>query len=398
MTPRILVVTLCALATACGGSGAVAVGPASDSGGASGLASIASSSGSASAPATASGGSSTAMPIEVWLAREGVLWPVRRSVKPTLAVLGASVTSLLAGPTSSERADGVTSAVPAGTQLLGISLHGRVATVDLTSEFGNGSPADERLRLAQLVYTVTGYPNVRGMLLRLNGQPVSAFSDGLVLPDPITRSSMGFPDLVPPITVVRPAAGAAVRAPLTVSGIADVFEATLRFRLLDASGHELSSGESSSSCGTGCPGTFTFSVDELGISRDQTGTLIVSGGNASGLPGRGASVRVPLRMIAPYDVSTPADGATITSPAVVSFRHPASSRVLVRVFDSHFRVLGRKSVQASCFGRCSSVRYTARVPFEAAELQTGYIVLSPDRPRGDDSSLVVEIPVTLNAG
>ena len=68
-----------------------------------------------------------------------------RTVKPTPAVLGAAVSGLLAGPTAVEAPSGV-SAVPAGTQLLGISLHRGVATVDLTSEFGVGYAARERLR------------------------------------------------------------------------------------------------------------------------------------------------------------------------------------------------------------------------------------------------------------
>jgi hypothetical protein len=292
----------------------------------------------------------------------------------------------------------VRSAVPAGTQLLGISLHGGVATVDLTSDFQGQDVASQRLALAQLVYTVTGNPNVHGVTLHLDGAPVTAFADGLVVPDPIGRTSMDFATLVSPITVVSPQPGTSVQAPFTVRGIADVFEAGLTYRLLDASGHELSSGASSASCGTGCPGTFSFQVPELGISHTQMGTLVISAANASGLPSGGQSVRLPLRLVPPFDVTSPLPGSTLTSPAVVAFRQPVTSRVLVRVYDSKFHALGSRVVHASCFGRCGSVLYTAHIPFAAAGLQTGYIVLSPLPKRGDDSSEVVEIPVTLNGG
>ncbi len=143
------------------------------------------------------------MRLEVWLERSGKLWPVVRSVPLTPAIVGAAVSGLLAGPTPAEAAAGAGSAVPAGTQLLGISLHGGVATVDLTSEFEGDGAARQRLGLAQLVYGVTQFPTVHALRLHLDGQPVTAFADGLVLPDPITRTSMGFPRLVPAITVAN---------------------------------------------------------------------------------------------------------------------------------------------------------------------------------------------------
>jgi hypothetical protein len=400
MTLRVFALTCtCVLATACGSSGATVVGSGQGASNDPNVASVVSTSsggGSASAPVT--GYTPATMPVEVWMARRGKLWPVERSVKFTPAVIGAAVHGLLAGPSVSERRSGVETAVPAGTQLLGISLHGGVATVDLTSDFQGQDVASQRLALAQLVYTVTGNPNVRSVTLHLDGAPVAAFADGLVLPETITRTSMRFATLVSPITIVSPRPGARVHAPFTVRGVADVFEAGLTYRLLDASGHELGSGSSSASCGTGCPGTFSFQIPEIGVSHDQMGTLVVSSANASGQPGGGQSVRLPLSLVAPTDVTVPAPNATLTSPAAISFRHPIAGRVSVRVYDAHFHVLGRRTVTATCFGRCATVLYTVHIPFAASGLQQGYVVLSPLPKRGDDSSLIVEIPVTLNGG
>lgn len=389
MNMRILALAgACIIATGCGGSGAVDVGPASGQGGEPGAVTFsASSSTSVTVPASAP----TRMRLEVWLERSGRLWPVVRSVRLTPAVVGAAVSGLLAGPTRGDAAAGVRSAVPAGTQLLGISLHSGVATVDLTSEFEGGGAARERLGLAQLVYSVTQFPTVHALRLHLDGQPVTAFADGLVLPDPINRTSMGFAGLVSPITVTNLRPGASVRAPFTVSGIADVFEAALSYRLLDASGHELSAGSSAASCGTGCAGTFSFTMPELGVASDQRGTLLIRGG--------GQVVRLPLRLVPPFDVTTPRPGATLTSPTVIAFRYPSAGQVVLRIFDAHRHLLGRRVVSATCIGPCPrDVEYTNHVHFSIAGLQQGYVVISPLHPKPHTPGQVVEIPVALNGG
>jgi hypothetical protein len=385
----------CVLAAGCGGSGAVDVGPAPGQNGSAGpLTPGSSGSTEVTAPTTVP----SRMRLEVWFERSGKLWPVARSVRLTPAVVGAAVSRLLAGPTRAEAAAGAGSAVPAGTQLLGISLHGGVATVDVTSEFEGGGAARERLSLAQLVYSVTQFPTVHALRLHLDGQPVNAFADGLVLPDPIDRTSMGFAALVSPITVTNLRPGAAVRAPFTVSGIADVFEAALSYRLLDASGHELSAGSSAASCGTGCAGTFSFTIPELGVSSYQTGTLVIRGG--------GQVLRLPLRLVPRYNVRSPLQGTTLTSPATIAFTTPIgheAQKVLVRILDAKFRVLDRRVVEiAGCpvNGKCLMLPGPRRATlhFSIAGLQQGYVVISPLHPTPNAPGQVVEIPVALNGG
>ena len=403
MSTRIAaIVCACLLAAGCGGSGAVVVGsgqkpavPPIDS-----VATV--SSGGGSAPAPVTGHTPAKMGVEVWLVRDGTLWPVTRGVTATKAVIGASVRSLLAGPTRADSRQGAGSAVPAGTQLLGIALHGGVATVDLTSDFtAGGSAASERLRLAQLVYTVTQFHGVRGVLLHLDGSPVTALSDGLVLANPMTRRSMGFPDLAPAISVTSPAPGATVRAPFTVRGVADVFEAGLTYKLLDAAGHELGSGASSASCGTGCPGTFSFTIDELGVSHIQRGTLVISSANASGLPGGGQHLRLPLVLVPPFDVTSPLPGATLTSPATIVVKQGVASEVLIRIADAQLHILARRVVHDGCVGcpgPTMGPAFRIRLPFSVAGLQNGYVVVSPLHQDPSRGGQVVEIPVTLNGG
>jgi Sporulation and spore germination/Immunoglobulin-like domain of bacterial spore germination len=401
MSTRIAaVVCTCLLAAGCGGSGAVVVGsgqkpqpPAIDS-----IATVSSGSGSAPAPVTSH--TPAKMAVEVWLVRGGELWPTIRGVQATRAVIGAAVKQLLAGPSAADARAQVSSAVPGSTQLLGISLHHGVATVDLTSDLQGHGVAAERLALAQLVFTVTQFPSVRGVTLHLDGAPVTALADGLVVPDPIRRTSMGFPALVPPITVTSPLPGTAVQAPFTVRGVADVFEAGLTYRLLDASGHELGSGASSASCGTGCPGTFSFQIPEIGVSHRQAGTLVISAANASGQPGGGRQFRLPLVLVPRFDVARPLPGATLTSPATIAFGAAPQGDVLVRIFDAKLHLLARRVVDTTCQS-CSEIAvntFTEHLPFSVAGLQQGYVVISPLHVNPNASGRVVEIPVALNGG
>lgn len=203
--------------------------------------------------------------LEVWLTSGDSLRPVRRNVEETSAVARAAVEMLLEGPTSRERGQKLASEVPTGVDLLDISISDGVATVDLSGSFDDGGgSATMRMRLAQLIYTVTQFDTVSGMLLRLDGEPIETFSsEGIVISEPQRRK--GFRDLLPPIVVTSPGIDDEVSAPLEISGSANVFEATVSFRLL-VDGAEIATGFTTATCGTGCrgkyEGTLDFEVDE----------------------------------------------------------------------------------------------------------------------------------------
>ena len=65
-----------------------------------------------------------------------------------------------------------------------------------------------------------------------------------------------------------------VSSPVTISGTADVFEATVNARILDASGNEIAVSFTTASCGTGCRGDFTMSVP-FSVSAEQGATIQV---------------------------------------------------------------------------------------------------------------------------
>jgi hypothetical protein len=189
---------------------------------------------------------------------------VLREVPGTKAVATAAVTALLAGPSTIESGRSITSQVPAGTTLLGLTIDNGVATVDLSSEFdGGGDAAAVQVRRGQLVYTLTQFPTVKGVSLRIEGQ-----GDSNVL------KRADYVQLLPAIWLDRPAWGAAIGNPAHITGSADVFEATFRVSILDGAGKVLADQQVMATCGTGCRGTFDSTVAYT-IAKAQYGTIRV---------------------------------------------------------------------------------------------------------------------------
>lgn len=191
------------------------------------------------------------------------LVPVLRSLPKTLGVARAALDALLAGPSASEKATSpsLTTAVPSDARLLAISIDpSGVATVDLGSAFARGATTSQLLaRYAQVVYTVTQFGNVSGVVFEAEGAGLAApDDDGGVHHDPVDRSD--YRDLLPPIFVDRPAYGAAIGNPARVTGLANVFEATFRIRLIDGGGRTLVDRQAMATCGSGCWGTFDVTL------------------------------------------------------------------------------------------------------------------------------------------
>ena len=235
----------------------------------------------------------TALSLEVWFARGDRLIARRRAHAPTPGVATAAVEALLEGPTRAERRSGIATAVPAGTRLLGIAIHGGVGTVDLTSEYQSGGGSlSMQLRLGQVVYTLTQFPTVRAVRFRLDGTPVNVFSgEGIVLDHPVGRSD--YKDLLPVIAVETPASGTRVTSPVRVSGSANVFEANVTVQVLDASGNVVGRTFTTATCGTGCRGTYS-ALASFKVVREQRGTIVVSDDDAAGTGTPPHVVRVPV--------------------------------------------------------------------------------------------------------
>jgi germination protein M len=265
-----LIVLVTLAASACGSNGAVGEGPISD------VVSNPPSSGDASTPATG-----PQVSYQVWFTKGEKLWPVTRSEPETTAVGGAAIDALLAGPSATERALGIGTLVPADTSRLGLNISNGTATVDLSSEYQSGGGSlSMTMRLAQVVYTLTQFPTVQRVALRLDGEPVTVFSgEGIVLDRPQTRHD--YEDLLPVIAVAAPGFDQEVASPVKVSGLANVFEANVSIEVLDRNGEVVAHDVTTASCGTGCWGSFSLAL-AYHVDERQPGTIVVHDDDAAG--------------------------------------------------------------------------------------------------------------------
>lgn len=233
------------------------------------------SAGQSSAPAqtpTSAQSAAGQVALQTWFTRQGKLFVTERAVTSTTSIGRAALDRLLAGPSAGESAAGLRSQIPAGTQLLGLRIASGTATVDLSSSFGSAASSSAMaLRIAEVVYTLAQFPTVSGVRFEINGQGVTVIG-GVPVQDPQTTAM--YAGYLPAITVQNPAIGEQVTSPVTVSGTADVFEAVVSVRILDAAGHEIARTFSTASCGTGCRGGYSVPVSYT-VASAQRGTIEV---------------------------------------------------------------------------------------------------------------------------
>jgi germination protein M len=183
---------------------------------------------------------------------------------------------LLAGPTSDESAGtpAVSTAIPEGTEVLGVEAADGVATVDMSDEFDDGGGSFSMFaRLAQVVYTLTRLPDIDAVAFEIEGEPVTVFSsEGIELDGPQQRDD--YYDLLHPIFVDHPAWGEPVTSPIQVVGLSNVFEAVSQVLLTDDDGEPLFEETVMASCGTGCWGEWSIEIP-YEVDREQFGALIV---------------------------------------------------------------------------------------------------------------------------
>jgi lipoprotein-anchoring transpeptidase ErfK/SrfK len=115
------------------------------------------------------------------------------------STVAAAVRGLLAGPTTTEKAQEIKSQLPARTPLRRVSVRGQVATIELGIKFASGSSADSlTARVAQLVLTATRVPNVHSVRLLVKGGTPLGLFPGIVARFPLTAKSVTAPPRSPP--------------------------------------------------------------------------------------------------------------------------------------------------------------------------------------------------------
>jgi hypothetical protein len=281
-----LITTLALLAAGCGSSGAVGEGHVSD------LVSTPTT-GAGTTTLVSDGAGAAQMPLRIWLTSGETVWPVTRMVPKTDGVGTAAMNAMLSGATQTEASNGIGSTVPADTHLLGLSISGGTATVDLSNEYeAGGGTLSMTMRLAQVVFTLTEFPTVKRVAFELDGKAVTVFSgEGIILDRPQTRKD--YEGMTPIIAVATPGYGEIVSSPAKVSGIANVFEANVSVEILDANGKLLAKDFTTATCGTGCWGGYTLDL-AYQVSSRQKGTIVVHDDDAEGSGTYPHEVRIPV--------------------------------------------------------------------------------------------------------
>jgi len=265
----LVIVAGAALLTACGGSsGGSTPGPTTRV--------TVAPSGSATAtasPSTSPSAGPAVTTIRVYFLRDEKLGVAERRVAHTTMPATAAMRALLAGPTAAEKAAGLTSTVPEGTELLGLSITGAIAHVDLSDAFASGGGSlSMTARVAQVVYTLTRFPTVRSVEFLIGGKQVEALG-GEGVPLAKAQSRADWRSFEPAIFIESPGVGAVVSSPFTLSGTASVFEGTFQARLVDSSKRRIVNVTVQAS--QGAPGRGRFAKEIAFSTSAKRGMLIV---------------------------------------------------------------------------------------------------------------------------
>ena len=113
------------------------------------------------------------VPVKIFLVgANGHLVARDRDVPVSAPDLVTVLSALVVGPTDAEAAAGLGSAIPAQTTVLGATISGGVATVNLGLTFGQLVGPPQIQAVAQVVFTAAALPGVAGVMFQLAGQPV----------------------------------------------------------------------------------------------------------------------------------------------------------------------------------------------------------------------------------
>ena len=186
--------------------------------------------------------------VTLYFLDEGKVWPEQRGIVSRPDIATVTIHQLLEGTENGE----LTTAIPPGTTLQGLTIDGGVASIDL-------SPAlTDRKALAQVAYTLTQFDTVKRV----------SFDGGRPMGRP------AFEQQTPAILVESPLSGQEVEPGFEVSGTANTFEATFQYELRDSAGKILKEDFVTATSGTGTRGTFSFTVP-YEVPSAQQGRLVV---------------------------------------------------------------------------------------------------------------------------
>jgi spore germination protein GerM len=103
--------------------------------------------------------------------------------------LDGVIQALTAGPTTSEQADGITSALPPGIAVTVVVVQGTTVGLELSGETDGRSATENVLAVGQIVLSVTALQTVDQVTFWRDGAPVEALlADGALTTAPLTET------------------------------------------------------------------------------------------------------------------------------------------------------------------------------------------------------------------
>ncbi len=122
----------------------------------------------------------------------GYVAPVGLKVPSTAAIAQRSLEYMVqGGPETDMLPAGFSALLPAGTEVLGINLiqDQRLAIVDFSKSFANYKAEDERKILEAVTWTLTGFPSIDTVQIKMEGRALKEMPvDGTPLDDPLSRN------------------------------------------------------------------------------------------------------------------------------------------------------------------------------------------------------------------
>lgn len=224
----------------------------------------------------------TTTPVDLFFGRGQSLGVASTSVA-VKSVRFDTMQALFAGPSANAKAAGLSSAIPPAAKLEGLSFSGPLAYVDLNTQFFTGAPttASFRLRVAQIVYTLTQFTGLTEVQLYLHGASLPNI-DALPTSRPMTRSDLS--GAINGVLIISPAVGATVGNPIAISGISAV-SGTLEVQLVGSNGQLIVSTVATTVVGESFTYSYPFTSQSLGAAtvrilvaagRSDTSQLIAS--------------------------------------------------------------------------------------------------------------------------
>ena len=186
--------------------------------------------------------------------------------------LALAALQLLGGPDRTvEPPAGFYNAVPQGVEFYEISrLADGTIAVEVSGNFaaGAGGLLADFTMLNQIVYTATWPDPEAKVVFTVDGEVIDVFgSEGLLIGEGVSRTD--FLDQLNSIIITEPFVLGGDGLPV-VAGLANVYEATVQMRVVWAeSGEVVYQDFTTATCGTGCWGTFEFTLDIPGLEQGQ---------------------------------------------------------------------------------------------------------------------------------